>query len=81
MKNTNVDIINNFFNYYSNGDIEGLKKVVWHNVRWFFPGQNPLSGTKQGVEEVIEFFDKMGSIMGISNVSVENTFTRAICCW
>ncbi|MBZ9686964.1 nuclear transport factor 2 family protein [Clostridium estertheticum] len=71
MEHINVNIIDKFFLAYSRNDLNGIKQVLSENVKWVFPGQNPLSGTKVGIEEVISFFDKMGGIMGKSNVKVE----------
>jgi uncharacterized protein len=77
MEHTNVRIINNFFEAYSRHDLNDIKKVLSNDVKWVFPGQNALSGTKVGIEEVIYFFDKMGSIMGKANVEVEKLIMGA----
>ncbi len=71
MANTNVDIINKFFEAYGKRDMEGLKEALWEDVQWIFPGNHKLSGIKKGIAEVIEFFDIMGSIMSSSNTQVE----------
>jgi uncharacterized protein len=71
MAHSNINMIDKFFDLYSKHDIKGLQEVLSENIKWIFPGQNPLSGTKVGIEEVISFFDKMGNIMGSSNVKVE----------
>lgn len=71
MTHPNLNIIDRFFDLYSRRDISGIKQVASENVKWTFPGQNPLSGTKVGIEEVISFFERMGSVMGSSNVQVE----------
>ncbi|HEX9060729.1 MAG TPA: nuclear transport factor 2 family protein [Clostridia bacterium] len=64
MEHENLETINKFFEAYSRHDQEGIKKVLDENAKWIFPGRNPFSGTKEGVEEIIAFFDKMGEFIG-----------------
>jgi len=71
MTNTNLDIINKFFEAYDKRDIDALQLVLDENAKWISLGQHPFSGVKNGLNEVIAFFDKMGAIMGKSNVRVE----------
>ena len=71
MKHINLNIIDKFFDDYSKHDTNAIKQELSENVKWTFPGHNPLSGTKVGINEVVEFFDKMGALMGKSNVKVE----------
>lgn len=71
MMDQNLNIVDKFFDAYSRHDDNGIQQVLSQNVTWLFPGQNPLSGTKAGIKEVVAFFDEMGGIMGKSNVKVE----------
>ena len=71
MTHPNLDLIDRFFAAYGKRDLEGLRDVLAENATWTFPGHHPLSGTKVGIDEVVAFFDAMGSIMGIANVNVE----------
>lgn len=71
MTHPNQDLIDRFFQAYGQRDMEALKQVVAEDVRWVFPGQNPFSGTKQGLEGVVAFFDGMGGVMGSSNIKME----------
>ncbi len=71
MMQPNQDLINRFFYAYGQHDLEALKQVVADDMRWIFPGQNPFSGTKQGPEAVIAFFDAMGGVMGSSNIQMQ----------
>lgn len=73
----NVKIIDRFFEAYGKRDLDDIKKVLSENVKWIFPGQNPLSGIKVGIEEVLSFFDKVGAIMGKSNVEVNRLIMGA----
>jgi uncharacterized protein len=77
MKKTNLNIIDNFFDAYGKQDTEGLKQVLAEDIKWLYPGQNPLSGIKVGIKEVILFFDRMGAIMGKSNLEVKKLVMAA----
>jgi len=71
MIHINLNIIDKFFDAYSRKDINNIKQVLSENVKWTFPGQNKFSGTKVGINEVVDFFDKIGDVMGKSNAKVE----------
>lgn len=71
MTNSNLDIINEFFDAYANRDIDRLKLVLAEDAKWISLGRHPFSGVRNGFQEVIDFFDTMGKIMGRSNVRVE----------
>lgn len=71
MPHPNQDLVNQFFQAYGQRDMGALKQVVAEDLRWVFPGQNPFSGTKQGLEAVVAFFDAMGGVMGSSNIKME----------
>jgi len=68
---TNLEIINKFFDSYGKRDFEGLKQVLDENVVWYFLGQHRLAGVKNGINELISFFDTMGGIMSQSKPSIE----------
>ncbi len=71
MTNSNLDLINKFFEAYGKRDMEALRLVLDEDAKWISLGQHPFSGVKDGFDEVIAFFDTMGAIMGGSNVRVE----------
>ncbi len=71
MEKTKQELIDAFFEAYSKRDINGIKQVMSENVTWSFLGQHKLAGIKNGIVEVIAFFDKMGSIMKESNSDIE----------
>jgi hypothetical protein len=71
MTHPNLDIINKFFEAYSQHDETGIQQVLADDVKWMFPGHHPVSGTKAGIDEVIAFFDTLGGFMGKSNVKEE----------
>lgn len=70
-----LDLIDQFFTAYGNHDRASLRNVLAENATWTFPGNHPLSGTKVGIDEVIAFFDAMGTTMRRSNANVEKRVT------
>jgi ketosteroid isomerase-like protein len=68
---SNQEIINNFFSAYIKRDLDEISKVMSEKVTWTFLGKHKLSGVKNGLDEVIAFFDLMGKIMSTSNPKVE----------
>jgi ketosteroid isomerase-like protein len=75
MSHTNQDIIDRYFEAYGKHDMDGIRKVMAENVTWYFEGQHPLAGVKNGIEEVVAFFDTMGGIMQKSNGKMEKLVT------
>jgi len=68
---TNQEIVNKFFDSYMKRDLDGIKHVMAANVVWYFMGRHKLAGTKNGIDEVIKFFDFMGRIMASSRPTIE----------
>jgi ketosteroid isomerase-like protein len=71
----NALIIDKFFEAYAKHDFAALREVMSEDVIWVFLGQHPLGGVKNGIEEVVAFFDNMGAIMGSSDIKVEKLVT------
>lgn len=71
MATSNEELVNKFFDGYLKHDFEAIKKVMDDDVTWSFLGQHKLAGVKNGVREVVTFFDVMGKIMNKSNPTVE----------
>jgi hypothetical protein len=67
----NLEIINRFFDCYSKRDFKGIREVVSHDVVWYFLGRHKLAGVKNGIDELIRFFDEMGAIMSQSRPTIE----------
>lgn len=72
---TNASIIDNFFEAWGKHDFAALRQVMKEDVIWVFLGQHPLAGVKNGIEEVVAFFDNMSAIMGASGVKAEKLVT------
>jgi ketosteroid isomerase-like protein len=71
MTMTNQDIVDKFFDAYFKHDVKALHEVMADDVTWNFLGQHKLAGVKNGIHEVLSFFDIMGEIMSKSNPTVE----------
>ncbi len=64
-------IIDKFFAAYSRHDFAAIREVMAEDVIWVFLGQHPLAGVKNGIEEVVAFFDNMSAVMGASKVKAQ----------
>lgn len=56
----NIKVVQDFFAAYGANDLDGIAAVMDENVLWHIPGRHPLSGTKNGRDEVIAFFGQLG---------------------
>ena len=56
----NMKVVQDFFAAYGAEDLDGIAQVMDENVRWHIPGRHPLSGTKNGRDEVLAFFAQLG---------------------
>ncbi|MGW4352241.1 nuclear transport factor 2 family protein [Nocardia sp. NPDC004582] len=50
-----------FFDAYARYDLDGMRAVLTADISWTIPGHHPLSGTKHGVGEVVEFFNQLSA--------------------
>lgn len=56
----NLTLIHDFFAAYETNDLEGITQVLADDIKWHIPGEHPLSGTKTGIQQVLEFFKRLG---------------------
>jgi uncharacterized protein len=62
-------VVDRMYQCFGKGDMDTLKKEVFHpDIKWALPGHHPLSGVKNGPDEVIAFF---GALMQ-TGVNVDN---------
>lgn len=71
MEKTNQAIVDRFFEAFGKQDMNGIKQVMSEKVKWYFMGRHPYAGVKNGLSEVIEFFNIMGKLMGTAKPNVE----------
>jgi ketosteroid isomerase-like protein len=57
----NLTLIHSFFNAYANNDLDAIGTILAEDIKWHVPGKHPLSGTKTGVKQVLEFFQKLST--------------------
>ncbi|MBX2840432.1 MAG: nuclear transport factor 2 family protein [Flammeovirgaceae bacterium] len=55
----NLKLINSFFQAYGSNDNEAIKAILAEDIKWHIPGKHPLSGRKNGVDQVLEYFRKL----------------------
>ncbi len=55
----NIEVVQNFFAAYGANDLDGIAAVMDEDVQWHIPGRHPLSGTLNGRDEVLAFFDQL----------------------
>lgn len=79
MANSNVELVQRMYECFNRGDMDTIRKEIFApNLVWRLPGHHPLSGTKNGAEEVIAFFgqlNKAGIQVDLSGIDTwgENT--------
>jgi len=57
---SNLPKINAFFTAYAGKNVAAVEDVMADDIVWHIPGHHPLAGDKQGVKEVMAFFDQLG---------------------
>ena len=77
MEHPSLNLINRFFETYGQHDRKGIQSVLANNIRWVSLGRHPYAGIKNGIDEVLAFFDTMGTVMGCSNNKVEKLIVSA----
>jgi uncharacterized protein len=77
MKLLNEQVVEKYFEAYAKHDMNAIKEVMHEDVTWYFIGKHPLAGVKNGVEEVVAFFDRMGEIMGKAKMMMDKLITAS----
>jgi ketosteroid isomerase-like protein len=55
----NLQVIHSFFQAYGANDLDAIRQILAHDIEWVIPGRHPLSGTKVGVDEVLNYFKQL----------------------
>jgi ketosteroid isomerase-like protein len=55
----NLQLIATFFQAYAGNDLETISQILADDIEWIIPGRHPLSGTKVGVEAVLNYFKQL----------------------
>jgi ketosteroid isomerase-like protein len=70
-----MDVFKRYETSLSGGDMAGLSAILGENVRWHQPGNNPLSGTHEGKDAVLELLSRF---MELSAGSFRLSTTQAM---
>ena len=58
--NANLGLVQRMYECFNRGDLETIRNEIFApDLVWNLPGRHPLSGTKNGAEEVIAFFAQL----------------------
>jgi ketosteroid isomerase-like protein len=69
MVQDNAAVTDRFFEALAAHNFAAIREVMSESVIWVFLGQHPLAGVKNGIEEVVAFFDNIGALMTDSRVT------------
>ena len=64
MNDANVKLIERGFQAFAEGDMETMTEILSPDVVWHSAGNNQLSGTYTGLEEVFGLFARVGAMTG-----------------
>jgi uncharacterized protein len=65
MAHPNEDLLRAGFAAFGRGDPEAVQKQSWaDDIRWHFPGRNPLAGDYEGAEQVGQLFAREAELTG-----------------
>lgn len=60
MAHPNVAIVERMYECFNQGDMDSIRQDIFAaDLVWRLPGHHPLSGTKNGADEVIAFFEQL----------------------
>jgi uncharacterized protein len=60
MTHPNVEIVQRMYECFNQGDMNSIRQDIFaSDLVWRLPGHHPLSGTKNGADEVIAFFEQL----------------------
>lgn len=54
-----VEVVTQFYEVYGKEDLDGMRALMDPNIVWRIPGRHSLSGSHQGIEETIFFFQQL----------------------
>ena len=65
----NLEIVQNGYQKFGSGDVEGLLKLFADNIKWTVPEieNAPFAGSRQGIDSVGEFFGQLSAAEDITS--------------
>lgn len=68
MAHPNVELVQRMYECFNQGDMDTIRQEIFaEDLIWRLPGHHPLSGTKNGPDEVIAFFQQLNK----ANIQVD----------
>ena len=69
----NAELVRRGYEAFSAGDMDTLRDIFSEDATWHAAGNGPISGVKQGRDEILTYFGELGSRSnGSMNVTVED---------
>lgn len=68
MAHPNEGVVREYLRAFNDGDLPAVGNLLDDAITIHFPGRNPMSGQKQGKEEVMSFFTTMMTPVGVGSV-------------
>jgi ketosteroid isomerase-like protein len=59
-----IELVERGYAAFSGGDVPTLRELIDPNVTWRVAGSSPLSGVKEGIEEVLGYFGTVAQETG-----------------
>ncbi|MVM41310.1 nuclear transport factor 2 family protein [Spirosoma sp. HMF3257] len=56
----NIALVHQFFQAYADQDQAAISQLLAPAIRWSIPGNHPLSGVKNGPDEVLFYLSQLG---------------------
>ena len=56
-----LQVVQQFFKAYGEGDMNALANYVAQDVEWHIPGRHKLAGTNRGIAAFLAFFEHLGA--------------------
>ncbi len=64
MAHPNEDLIRAFFAARARGDMQAWRECLAADVRWHYPGQGPLAGQHEGIDQMADVLGQVDDLSG-----------------
>lgn len=63
----NIELVHLFYMAYESSNHVALQKILAYDVLWHVPTDQPLCGTKKGLEEVLDYLEQSNMTLSIAS--------------
>jgi uncharacterized protein (TIGR02246 family) len=77
MSNSNAQLVREMYKSFQRGDLEAVLNSMTQEVTWTVPGAAPFSGTRNGREQVRQFFREMSQAVQMEQFQVDEVLADA----